>query len=332
MKYMVLESIRNQNQNLLKEQFALDVLVGFSTATKFLPCKYFYDTEGSKLFERITDLEEYYPARCEHEILERASAGIAAIVSGEPWEIVELGAGDGRKTKVLLKTLLDAGNEFSYIPVDISESAIVELVTSLRTAFPKLHAQGIVGEYFDSIRHLETVSDRPKLVLFLGSNIGNFDYPSALSFLRTLWKQLNDGDLLLVGFDLKKDIDVMTRAYNDSAGITRDFNLNVLKRINNELGGDFDLARFLHHGLYNPVRGAMESYLIAREAQTATIEAIHKSFSFKAFESIHLEFSYKYLCSDIENMAAETGFAIEAQWTDRHGWFADSLWKVRKDH
>lgn len=329
--YTVLESIRSRSQDLLKEQFALDVLVGFSAEAKYLPCKYFYDTEGSRLFEQITDLEEYYLTGCEYEILWQAGPDIASLISAEPFEIVELGAGDGRKTRLLISAALEQGDDISYIPVDISESAISELVDSLRGTYPDLQTQGIVGEYVDSLRHLENTSPKRKLVLFLGSNIGNFDYENALAFLRTLWKHLNHGDLLLVGFDLKKDPEVLTRAYNDSKGLTRDFNLNILKRINAELGGNFDPARFIHHGLYNPVRGAMESYLISLESQTVTIDAIRKSFHFSPWESIHLEFSYKYLLADVRAMATATDFECIAEWTDKRHYFADALWRVRKN-
>jgi dimethylhistidine N-methyltransferase len=331
MSYVVLDSIRSQNQDMLREQFALDVLVGFSAEAKFLPCKYFYDAEGSRIFEKITDSEEYYLTQCEFEVLQTAGAEIARLIGNTPVEIVELGAGDGRKTKVLLGQLRAAGNTFAYFPVDISESAIAELVASMSRAFPDLQVQGVVGEYFDSIRHLENISQQRKLVLFLGSNIGNFDYLSALRFLRTIWKRLNNNDLLLVGFDLKKDIGVMTRAYNDEQHLTRDFNLNILKRINTELGGNFDLARFAHHGHYNPLRGAMESYLISLEAQQVAIDGIQKIFSFKPFEPIHLEYSYKYLRGDIDTMALDTGFRKLADWTDSRCYFVDSLWQVKKD-
>lgn len=331
MTYTVLESIRNRSRNQLREQFCLDVLIGFSAEPKFLPSKYFYDERGSRLFEQITSLEEYYPTRCEFEILDKAGPEIAAHFGDGHLDVVELGAGDGRKTRVLLERLMESGKEFSYIPVDISESAVADLVGSLLRLYRQLPVRGVVGEYFDSMQHLETVSRQRKLVLFLGSNIGNFDYLNALRFLRTVWKRLNDGDLLLIGFDLKKDIDVMLKAYNDPRGVTRAFNLNVLRRVNEELEADFDLDRVTHHGLYNPLRGAMESYLISLEPQEVAVRCLRKTFRFEAYEPIHLEYSYKYLLSDIESMAADTGFEILRHWQDSRGWFADSLWRVRKE-
>ena len=331
MTYLVLDSIRNQTQDALKEQFAFDVLMGCSAPTKYLPSKYFYDAKGSKLFEQITELEEYYPTRCEFEILSKVGSELAGFIQDKPFEIVELGAGDGCKTKVLLSKLLESTDAFSYIPIDISESAMADLISSLNQSHPTLTTHGIVGDYFASIRHLENTSDSRKLVLLLGSNIGNFDFPSAKRFLHSIWKCLNHNDLLLIGFDLKKDIDVLTRAYNDKKGITRAFNLNVLTRINNELDGEFDLNRFSHHGMYNPRHGAMESYLVSLEQQEVHIGALEKTFEFNPYEAIHLELSHKYLLSDMHKMANETGFNVLKNWQDSQGYFADGLWQVNKD-
>ena len=331
MNYVVLETLRNQKQASLKEQFAFDVLMGFSAKAKYLPSKYFYDEKGSNLFEQITNLEEYYPTRCEYEILQKIGPQVSATFRGETFDIVELGAGDGRKTTLLLSSLLEAGNEFSYIPVDISESAVAGLCNTLAKTYPDLQTHGIVGEYFDGLRYMENRSRNRKLVLFLGSNIGNFDFSNALVFLRMVWRCLNAGDLLLVGFDLKKEIEVLLRAYNDARGVTREFNLNVLKRINDELRGDFDLENFAHHGLYNPKRGAMESYLISLTRQEVYIGELEKTFFFDDYEPLHLEFSYKYLISDIERMAEDTGFLVQNIWQDARNWFADTLWQVRKE-
>ncbi|ODN67943.1 L-histidine N(alpha)-methyltransferase [Methylophaga muralis] len=331
MSYLVLDSLRHQTQDVLKEQFAFDVLMGFSAPSKFLPSKYFYDATGSRLFEQITELEEYYPTRCEFEILNKVGGEIAEFMQGKPFEIVELGAGDGRKTKVLLSQLLKLTDQFSYIPIDISESAMADLDDSLKQSHPSLTTHGIVGDYFASIRHLENTSDRRKLVLLLGSNIGNFDFPSAKRFLHSIWKCLNHNDLLLMGFDLKKDIEVLTRAYNDKHGITRDFNLNVLTRINTELDGEFDIQRFTHHGMYNPRHGAMESYLVSLEHQEVHIGALEKTFEFNAHEAIHLELSHKYLLSDMQHLAEQTGFSVLKNWQDSQCYFADGLWQVNKD-
>lgn len=330
MSYTVLDSMRHRKADKLREQFCLDVLMGFSSEPKFLPSRYFYDARGSRLFQRITELPEYYPTSCEFEILSRIGPELASFFGGEHFEIVELGAGDGRKTKVLLGRLMEAGSRFSYIPVDISETAVADLVDSLLELHRDLPVRGVVGDYHDSIGHLEEFSRRRKLVLFLGSNIGNFDFLNALGFLRTIWKRLADGDMLLIGFDLKKDIDVMQRAYNDAQGVTREFNLNVLHRLNRELGASFDPSRFTHHGVYNPVRGAMESYLVSLAAQEVVVEALRKRFTFRAWEPVHLEYSCKYLLADIARMATDSGFEVVAQWQDARRWFVDSLWRVHK--
>lgn len=331
MSYLVLDSLRHQPHDSLKEQFAFDVLMGFSAPSKYLSSKYFYDAYGSRLFEQITELDEYYPTRCEFEILKKAGGEIAEFLQGEPFEVVELGAGDGRKTKVLLSQLLENTHQFSYIPIDISEAAMAELVRSLEQSHPMLSTHGIVGDYFDSIRHLESLSDSRKLVLLLGSNIGNFDFPNAKRFLHSIWKCLNHNDLLLIGFDLKKDIGVLTQAYNDRQGVTRDFNLNLLTRINNELQGEFDITLFTHHGMYNPRHGAMESYLVSLQQQEVHIGALEKTFEFNVYEAIHLEVSHKYLLSDMQKMATETGFTVLKNWHDSQDYFADALWQVNKD-
>lgn len=330
MNYSVLPSIRNQNEDLLREKFALDVLTGFCAKQKFLPSMYFYNAKGSELFEKICDLPEYYPTDCEFEILNTHGDTIASMFSDRAFDLVELGAGDGRKTKVLLSCLQHQNAEFTYIPVDISESAVAGLVDSLARSHPRLSTTGLVGEYIDSIDYLERHSSRNKLVLFLGSNIGNFDTLSSMRFLRTIWQHLNDGDFLLIGFDLKKNVNVMTKAYNDCEGLTRDFNLNVLQRINDELNANFDLSGFSHHGFYNPVHGSMESYLISTKKQQVYIDALGKHFDFTPYESIHMEYSYKYLLENIEAMATDSGFQVIEHWHDSREWFVDSLWRVNK--
>lgn len=311
--------------------FALEVLVGLSEVPKRLPSRYFYDDSGSDLFRRITDLPEYYPTRCEHEILERHKADILALTGDGPLNLVDLGAGDGRKTRVLLEHFAQAGKDFRFVPIDISEGAMRTLVDSVRAHTPDVDVEGLVSEYFEGITWLgDATPDRQNLVLLLGSNIGNFSKPQSRAMLLRLWEAAKDGDLVLIGFDLKKDIEVLLDAYNDPAGVTAAFNKNLLRRINEELGGDFDLARFRHFSTYNVFSGAMESYLVSLEAQTVSIEELHTSFSFESWEPIHTEYSYKYLLSDVEALAAHAGFVIEANLFDERGWFLDSVWRVKK--
>jgi L-histidine N-alpha-methyltransferase len=313
-----------------RERFARDVLTGFSAPRKYLPSKYFYDARGSKLFERITDIDEYYLTGCEFDVLERCGPEIAASLQAEALDVIELGAGDGRKTKVLLSSLLAAGKSLNYVPVDISETAVRELVASVQRSHRSVKVTGLTGEYFDCLRALRHQPGRVSLALFLGSTIGNMDYLSAMGFLRTLRKHLREGDYLLIGFDLKKDIGQMIAAYNDSEGVTREFNLNVLRRINRELGGHLPVEKFDHYGFYNPAKGAMESYLISREEQDVAIDALNRSFHFDAYEGIHLEQSTKYLEKDILAMASHAGFESVAHWHCARGWFVDALWRVKR--
>jgi dimethylhistidine N-methyltransferase len=328
--YTVLDSVELKSASTFGHEFALDVLHGLSEMPKNLPSKYFYDEQGSQLFQKITDLQEYYLTRCELEVLEGHQETISQLLKNKAFNLVELGVGDGHKTKVIIKRLLEDGREFNFVPIDISEPVIHSLTSGMDEEFPDLEIKGIVSEYFDGIRWLSKLETRMNLVLFLGSNIGNFHRKETLSFLRTLWNSLNDGDLVLIGFDLKKNIETMTRAYNDSAGTTRDFNLNLLKRINRELGGDFDLDQFEHYSTYDVYTGAMESYLVSLKEQTVYIQEIGQSFSFQAYEPIHTEYSYKYLESDIDSLARETGFRTELKLYDSRNWFIDAIWKVLK--
>lgn len=315
-----------------RRTFGLDVLEGLSKKPKRIPPAYFYDQTGSELFREISGLEEYYITRCEYEILAGHRDELAGFLPREPFNLVELGAGDGRKTVLLLEHFLKSGFEFEYIPLDISADAIEELILTLEEKIPdsSLNVQGIVAEYFDGLKWLAERETRKSLVLFLGSNIGNFDRPGTRRFLQHLWNCLKPDDLALIGFDLKKNIDVLNGAYNDSRGVTRRFNFNLLERINRELGGNFDLDKFAFYSRYNVLSGAVESFLVSMEAQQVLVEDLEKIFSFEAWEAIHTESSYKFLESDIVCLAAEAGFVVERQFLDPSGYFADSLWRVVK--
>jgi len=327
--YQVLDADALSSLHDAERDFAYDVLVGLSERPKRLPARYFYDDEGSRLFSRITDLEEYYLTDCERQILTSHRAEIAALAMGRPFNLVDLGAGDGTKTMILLEHLRDQGADFRYVPIDISEGAMRELVGRVQERVPGVVVDGIVSEYTDGLHWLAmTQAERSNVVLFLGSNIGNFDKPRARAFLRRLWAALREGDRVLIGFDLKKDIDILLHAYNDAEGVTAAFNLNLLRRINRELGGHFDLDRFRHFGTYDVFSGAMESYLVSLDRQAVEIEALRHTFHFESWEPVHTEYSYKYLRSDIESLALDTGFVIEAEHLDENGWFVDSIWRV----
>jgi dimethylhistidine N-methyltransferase len=312
--------------------FAYDVLVGLSEKPKRLPSKYFYDDEGSRYFQRIMALPEYYPTGCETEILERhADEILAPMIADGPFNLVDLGAGDGKKTMILLEALQRAGADFTFVPIDISEGAMQHLVATVRDRMPDVRVEGLVCEYTDGVHHLARAhQDRHNLVLFLGSNVGNFNAVQARAFLRRLWSSLREGDHALVGFDLKKDIEVLLAAYNDREGVTAAFNLNLLERMNRELGADFDPRQFRHFGTYNVFSGAMESYLVSLEPQVVHVDALETSFAFDAWEPVHTEYSYKYLRSDVDHLAADTGFRPVATFEDARGWFQDALWRVER--
>jgi len=310
--------------------FALDVLNGLSEHPKRLQSKYFYDDEGSRLFQEIMGLPEYYLTNCEYEILQTHKETISQFVSNETFNIIELGAGDGLKTSILIEYFQKSGLDFRYVPVDISEAAMQTLTRSMKQKFTGMDIFGLVAEYFEGLKWLSTSNDRRNIVLILGSNLGNFSKSQAKAFLRTLWNSLNNDDIVVTGFDVKKDIDLMLDAYNDAQGVTAKFNLNLLRRINRELGGNFDLNRFRFFATYNVFSGAMESYLVSLEAQKVFVKDIGQTFSFKEWEPIHTEYSYKFLESDIINLAESTGYAIEKQLYDSKRYFVDSVWRVEK--
>jgi len=311
-------------------EFALDVLCGLSETIKRLPSRYFYDETGSRLFKRIMELPEYYLSRCGAEILETNKHVICEYLDDDPFNVIELGAGDGTKTIILLREFMRRGLDYEYFPIDISPSAMEELIDRMNAQLPAIKGCGIISEYFEGIRLMSRMNSRRNFVLFLGSNIGNFNYDQAKLFLRNLWQSLNHNDYVLIAFDLKKDIDLLLKAYNDAQGVTREFNLNLLARINRELGGNFNVSKFKHYGTYNVLSGAMESFLVSTEKQSVFIRKLSKSFSFDAWEPIHTEYSYKYSEDDIRQLAESTGFAICGQLFDSKRYFAQSIWKVDK--
>ncbi len=312
------------------DQFALDVLVGLSGEQKCLSSKYFYDHIGDRLFQQIMELPEYYLARSESEILTAHRQDIINAVNKDEFSLIELGAGDGRKTTILIDALIRANARFCYTPIDISEAAIAGLTNSVQRQFPSLKCQGLVGDYFDGIRWSSTNLSGNKLVLFLGSTIGNFSPEQTRDFLRTLWNSLSHGDHVLIGFDLKKDLDIMISAYNDARGVTRQFNLNLLERINRDLGGEFRTEAFQHFGTYDVINGAMKSYLVSTEHQHVNIGQLSKSFEFMPYEAVHLEYSFKFLAQDLEKLAHETGFSVVDHYFDERRYFTDVLWRCDK--
>lgn len=330
MKITKLNEVQISNKNKEKEQFAIDVLTGFTSSPKSLSSKYFYDDYGSQLFQAITQQEDYYLTNIELNILQNSKDSLPELVQGEEIDIIELGAGDGHKTKILLQGFLDRGFRVNFYPIDISQEAMNLLNKNIQDS-DHLYIHGVVGEYIDGLRYVRSLSQNQQIVLFLGSNLGNFDMVSSQVFLRKVWKSMNAADYLFTGFDLKKDVSVLTKAYNDKEGFTRKFNLNLLTRMNNELGADFKLEDFQHFGVYNPRLGAMESYLLSLKEQTVYIKELERSFNFDAYEPIHLEYSFKFSHKDIAFLCEQTGYKIKHNFTDEKNYFVNSLWEVVKN-
>lgn len=317
-------------QNSSSSTLDLDVLKGLSQKPKSIPSKYLYDKKGSELFENITEQKEYYPTNCEMEILTRRKQDIRRVIEGFPFRLIELGVGDARKTKILLHHFLEYQLEFEYVLVDFCEEVVKKTVLSLENEFP-LPITGLIGDYSSALSWVKEQKNLKNILFFLGASIGNFDSRETTDFLHELWNALNDGDYVFMGFDLKKDITVLQKAYNDPAGVTSAFNLNLLKRLNRELESDFDLNHFKHHGFYNPALGRMESWLISTIAQTVTVNQLKTSFQFDAWEGIHTENSYKFSLQEIALMAKETGFECQQELIDTKGYFVDVIWKVKKN-
>ena len=310
-------------------QFAEEVLRGLSSTPKQLSSKYFYDDEGSRLFQEIMQLPEYYPTRAELKIFTEQTEGISdTFTSGaDAIDLIELGAGDGTKTAVLIEHFLKSGIDFTYSPIDISQEANDALSAKFREKFPGLRINPHTGDYFKVLGSLKNGSDRRKILMFLGSNIGNFQRDQAVDFFRQLRSVMNPNDRLFIGFDMQKDPRVIVEAYDDRQGVTAAFNLNLLRRINNELGANFDLTKFSHYAQYRPVECAARSFLISREKQSVTIGALNRTFEFDQWEPIFMEISQKYTRAMIEELAAASDFEIETEFFDEVNFYTDSLWR-----
>jgi dimethylhistidine N-methyltransferase len=275
-------------------------------------------------------LPEYYLTKCELEIFtDQANDIFSAFANGRnAFDLIELGAGDGTKTAVLVSHFLDRDADITYSPIDISLQALDALKNNFTTSFPGLRIEARQGDYFKILRSLKNGGDRRKVLMFLGSNIGNFTREQSVEFFRSLRGVMNDNDLLFIGFDLQKDPHVIVSAYDDARGVTAEFNLNLLRRINRELGGNFDLGKWSHYAVYRPVECAARSFLISREQQTVAIAALDRSFHFEQWEAVFMEISQKYSLQMIEGLAAESGFAIKQNFFDGRRYYCDSLWQL----
>ena len=274
-------------------------------------------------------LPEYYLTGCESEIFSTQTSEIhRAFANGDnAFDLIELGAGDGTKTAVLVDHFLKQNADISYSPIDISQEALDALTDKFEREFPALRMNAMNGDYFKILKSLKTENGRRKVLLFLGSNIGNFSSEQSVAFFRSLREVMSDNDLLLVGFDLQKDPHVIANAYDDAAGVTAKFNLNLLTRINRELGGNFELDKFTHYANYRPIEGSARSFLVSREKQTVRIEALGRDFEFDQWEAVFMEISQKYSLKMIDDLAEKSGFSIKQNFFDSKNYYCDSLWR-----
>ncbi len=318
-----MSNVKEKKENTFKR----DVYEGLIAYPKKISSKYFYDKKGDELFQAIMELPEYYLTRTEFDILDTNKKEIVEGFknTNEGFDLIELGAGDGKKTKILLDELIKQESDFTYKPIDISQNAIDGLVKSLSIEFPSLNVAGEKGEYFQVLDRLNTISNRKKVIVVLGSNIGNLLHNKAIDFLRQLKDAMNDQDLLFMGMDQKKDPQKILDAYNDPTGITAAFNKNVLTRMNNELGATFDINKFKHWETYDPETGTAKSYLLSTEAQKVYIESLSLEVQFEAWESIHTEISQKYDDKIVNWLADQAGLRIIDFYTDTNNQYKNYI-------
>lgn len=300
----------------------------FMRTQRSLPSWLFYDEIGSELFCRITEQDEYYLTRTELSILQKNAGALVEYIEADSLSIIELGAGDGTKSFLLLNEFRRSFGDLTYYPIDISASSNERLVHDCSRHLPWLSGAAVNAHYLDGLKHLAGAHAKPWLLLFLGSNLGNFSTEAAEQFLKELRSCIKLGDYLLIGLDLKKDPEKMLRAYSDSAGVTAEFNLNLLDRLNNQFSCYFDRDKFKHYAMYNAKIGAMESYLISQSEQEVSLFG-ETNVLIEEFESIQTETSCKYTARQINAMAENAGFDVVHHFTDENQFFVNSLWQAK---
>lgn len=313
---------------MTQNTFRTDIYNGLKSKPKSLSSKYFYDEKGDVLFQKIMASDDYYLTNADHEIFAKQTQELAKtlIENNEPFDVLELGAGDATKSTYLLREWQNQGADFTYYPIDISTTMIDYLEIEMPKRIPNLKVHGLSGEYLEQITAAKSISTRKKVILFLGSSIGNFELHDAHNFLRKLHEEIQPNDVVLVGFDLKKNPHQILKAYNDSEGVTRDFNLNLLERINNELGANFNLSKFEHFPSYNPLSGACRSFLISKEKQEITFNDGTK-IDFQAYEAIDMELSQKFAIEDIDTIATRIGFKKLPYFFDSNTYYCNAIWQ-----
>jgi len=315
-RFKIFNALNGGGANAFNE----DVKRGLISFPKYLHPKYFYDQKGSELFEKICHTPEYYVTRTEIVILKNISGEIAGL-NFDKKVIVELGSGSSVKTKYIINSFLKSHTELKYIPIDVSE-IMISSSDNLVSEFEDLKIDGILAEYETGLDISRTVVKNPKMIIFLGSSIGNFNLADAEKFIQHISNVMNTGDTLLIGFDLVKDTGVLNAAYNDADGYTALFNLNLLNRINSELQGEFILDKFSHKAFFNEIESRIEMHLVSIDEQDICIHAIREKIHFECGETIHTENSYKFNDEMINSLASDAGLEIEKIWKDDKKYFA----------
>ena len=308
-------------------EFEKEVYTGLTEHPKHLSSKYFYDKKGDKLFQDIMAMPTYYLTDCEYEILEDNKEEITNLFTEfGAFDLIELGAGDGKKTKILLKEFSDKNVDFTYVPIDISDNALNQLHNSIEKELPRIKVLPFQGTYFEALEDINNRKNR-KIILFLGSNIGNLEHDQAKGFMKKIQELMEPEDLLFMGFDQKKNPQTILDAYNDKEGVTAAFNKNVLARINTELNANFNLEQFLHWEVYNPETGSAKSYLVSKIEQKVRIEALDLNIAFKPWETIHTEISQKYDDEIINWLAKESGLEMTTAYQSKAYGYKNCVFK-----
>ncbi|MBI2217058.1 MAG: L-histidine N(alpha)-methyltransferase [Candidatus Rokubacteria bacterium] len=318
---------RAAGRERLRDAFARDVRDGLTAQPKRLACRWFYDDEGSRLFETICELPEYYLTRAEQELLAEHAGAIAARLPRDA-TLVELGSGNAAKTRLLIEALLARQRRLRYVPIDIAHDALDATARALAASYAGLDVRPLAADWEEALAALGTSG--PLAVLWLGSSIGNLTRPEAARFLARVAELVAPRGRMLCGIDLRKDRRTLEAAYDDASGVTARFNLNLLVRINRELGADFALDGFLHRAVYEEDRGRVAMYVVSRRAQRVRIPAVGLDVVFDAGEAVHTEDSWKYSVPEIDALAAQAGFDVEARWLDRAGRFSETLLVPRR--
>ncbi len=305
-----------QPAETLDLDFARSVVAGLARPDKAIPSRFFYDARGSELFEEITQLPEYYPTRTETAILEKYATEMTA---GAPAgsSLIEFGSGSSRKTEILLAAMPEL---YAYVPIDISQSALADAAERLAQRLPKLRVLPVVGDFSQPLKLDDAILEHPRVGFFPGSTIGNLEPGDAVNLLAQMARVLGSGSRFIIGVDLKKDVDRLVAAYSDSAGVTADFNFNLLERINRELGADFNVPAFEHSAVYNAEDGRMESYLVSKVRQQVTL--FGRNVTFEAGESIHTENSHKYDLEEFDALVRKAGWSTVNVWNDEDHLFS----------